>query len=167
MRRILDFRIVRWEFKVLYIAVAWIAGVVIVNALVALGVPPLILNLVNLLTLAVSFALAVRIFRGQDEPVDPPRAWWRMTAWPTLSRRLGVLFIVVAAMGVFSVAIQLAGVGEGTAAPRLDGAPALGTTIGGTIESALLAYLYLNSAMRMKRLGIAKPGRLPKPVRLT
>jgi len=162
MRRILDFRIVRWEFKVLYIAIAWIAGVVIVNALVALGVPPLIVNLVNLLTLAVSFGLAVRIFRGQDEPVDPPRAWWRMTAWPTLSRRLGVLFVVVAAMGVFSVAILLVGPDS----PRLGGAPALGTTIGGTLESAVLAYLYLNSAVRMKRLGIAKPEQLPKPVRL-
>ncbi|SFR71917.1 hypothetical protein SAMN05428970_1269 [Agromyces sp. CF514] len=162
MRRILDLRIVRWEFKVLYIAVAWIVGFVIVNALVAIDTPPLVVNLVNLVTLAGAFALGVRIFRGQGEPVDPPRPWWRMTAWPTLSRRLGILFIVVAALGVFSVAIALADVPS----PRLEGMPALGTRVGGTLESAALAVLYLHSASRMKRLGITKPEQFPRPVRL-
>lgn len=162
MRRILDFRIVRWEFKMLYVAVAWIAGVVIANALAALGVSAIVTALVNLITLAGPFALAVRIFRGQGEPVDPPREWWRMTAWPTLSRRLGIAFVLVALLGLFSVAITLAGV----TTSRLDGPMVLATTVSGTFESVLLAFLYLNSAVRLRRAGIAKPEPLPKSMRL-
>ncbi|MFF2371081.1 hypothetical protein [Agromyces sp. NPDC058110] len=162
MRRILDFRIVRWEFKVLYVAVAWIVGFVIVSALASIGVPIPVVTLVNVLTFALPFALAVRIFRGQGEPVEPARAWWRITAWPTLSRRLGVLFVVVAAFGGFSVAVAL----SGTALPGLGRTPGVGPTVGGTVESALLALLYLNSAVRLKRAGITKPDQLPKSVRL-
>ncbi|GAA1961666.1 hypothetical protein [Agromyces allii] len=162
MRRILDFRIVRWEFKVLYIAVAWIVGYVIVNALASIGAPIEVVTLVNLITLAVPFALAVRVFRGQGEPVEPARAWWRMTAWPTLSLRLGVLFTIVAAFGAFSVVIAIVG----AELPGLGRTPGIGPTVGGTLEAALLAFLYLNSAVRLKRAGIAKPERLPKSIRL-
>ncbi|MET4157227.1 hypothetical protein [Agromyces sp. PvR057] len=155
MRRILDFRIVRWEFKVLYIAVAWIAGYVVADLVRSTGAPAIVITLVNLLTTFVPFALAVRIFRGADEPVEPPRQWWRMTAWPTLSRRLGILFAVSATMGLLGIVLALVG------APAFEvRADALSTTVEGTVTFAAFACLYVNSAVRMSRLGIAKPVRL-------
>ncbi|MFD4111770.1 hypothetical protein ACFWWU_37315, partial [Streptomyces sp. NPDC058650] len=105
------FRIVRWELKVLYIVVAWIIGYAIADLLSRLGAPGVALEIVNTLVNLAAFALAVRIFRGRDEPIDPPRAWWRMTAWPTLSRRLGILFAVFAAMSVISAVLSAVGVG--------------------------------------------------------
>ncbi|ANJ26229.1 hypothetical protein [Agromyces aureus] len=158
MRRILDFRIVRWEFKVLYIAVAWIVGYVIVNTLASIGVPVVVAQYVNLLGGVVAFALAVRIFRGRDEPVAAPRAWWRMTAWPTLSRRLGTLFAGLAALSLLGLVLVLAGV-EGISA-------GIGDWISVVLTYVVLAFLYLNSAVRMKRLGITKPAQLPKSIRL-
>ena len=35
-----------------------------------------------------------RSFRGRGEPVDPPRPWWRLTAFPRASWWLGVLYLV-------------------------------------------------------------------------
>ncbi len=37
-------------------------------------------------------ALSARAYRGPDEAVDPPRAWWRMTATPVGSFALALVF---------------------------------------------------------------------------
>ena len=160
MRRLLDLRIVRWELKTLYIVVAWIVGFVIAGLLRSANASPIVLEIANQATTFVPFALAVRTFRGRDEPVEPDRAWWRMTAWPTLSRRLGILFAALSAMGAAGLVLTAAGVPvyESTTA---DGSE-LVIAVGGTLQFAVLAYLYLNSAVRMKRLGITKP----RPLRL-
>ncbi|GAA1821965.1 hypothetical protein [Agromyces salentinus] len=150
MRRILDLRIVRWEFKVLYIVLAWIAGFVVLEVVRSTGAPVIVIALVNVLTTFAPFVLAVRIFRGADEPVVPPRHWWRMTAWPTLSRRLGVLFTVLAALGAIGLVVAVAGWAPG-------GAERLVPSAEVTATSGVLAYLYLNSAVRMRRTGIVKP----------
>ncbi|WP_139416578.1 hypothetical protein [Agromyces laixinhei] len=161
MGRTSAFRIVRWERKLLYIAVAWMVAIAIADLSRALGATEVAYELVNTLVNLAAFAFAVRVFRGQGEPVDPPRAWWRMTAWPALSRRLGILFAVLAAMGVLGLALPAAGVGQ---LPR---AASVALVIGGSVQMALLATLYLNSAVRMARLGIAKPERFRSSIRLT
>ena len=107
MRRLLDLRIVRWELKTLYIVVAWIVGFVDRRRCSAplgcadrrgrVGESPS--------RRSCRSPSRCAIFRGRDEPVEPPRAWWRMTAWPTLSRRLGILFAVLTAVGVVGVAL--------------------------------------------------------------
>ena len=153
MRGLLDLRIVRWELKTLYIVVAWIVGFVVGELLRNLGSPVIVVEFANALTTFVPFALAVRIFRGRDEPVVPPRAWWRMTAWPALSRRLGVLFTVLSVFGVLGFMLAAAGVAEYQ--PVVDGGVA--TLVSGCVQFAVLAFLYLNSAIRMSRLGITKP----------
>ncbi|HEY9308469.1 MAG TPA: hypothetical protein VIP82_11780 [Microbacterium sp.] len=155
------FRIVRWELKVLYIVVAWIVGYALADLLSRLGTPGVALEIVNTLLNLAAFAIAVRIFRGRDEAIDPPRAWWRMTAWPTLSRRLGILFAVFAAMSLLSLSLTVAGVTE------LPGGATIGLMIGAALQFAAFAFLYLNSAARMARLGIAKPERLRPTIRLT
>jgi hypothetical protein len=158
MRRLLELRIVRWELKTLYIVVAWIVGFVVADLLRTVGAPVVVVELMNVLTTFAPFALAVRIFRGRDEPVEPPRAWWRMTAWPVLSRRLGILFAVLVALGVLALVLAAVGVPEYQSV----GADWIASAISGCVQFAVLAYLYLNSAVRMKRLGIAKP----RPLRL-
>ena len=155
------FRIVRWELKVLYIVVAWIVGYAIADLLRRLGTPGVALEIVNTLVSFAAFALAVRIFRGRDEPIDPPRAWWRMTAWPTLSRRLGILFVVLGALTVVSTVLGVVGVNP------LPSSATVGLMVGAVLQFAVLAFLYLNSAARMARLGIAKPERLRPTIRLT
>ncbi|HEY9366750.1 MAG TPA: hypothetical protein VIP55_08975 [Agromyces sp.] len=155
------FRIVRWELKVLYIVVAWIIGYAIADLLSRLGTPGVALDIVNTLVNLAAFALAVRIFRGRDEPIDPPRAWWRMTAWPTLSRRLGIVFAVFAAMSVISAVLSAVGVGG------LPSSATVGLGISAAVQTGLLSFLYLNSAAHMARLGITKPERLRPTIRLT
>lgn len=87
------------------------------------------------------------------------RPWWQMTARPKLSRNLGVLFAVVTASVILGLALELAGVTE----------PALNpvASVFGLIEFAALAFLYLNSAVRLRQRGIQpteptfRPKRLP------
>lgn len=153
------FRIVRWELKVLYIVVAWIVGYALDDLLRRVGTVEVVIGIVDTIVTLASFALAVRIFRGQGEPIDPPRAWWRMTAWPTLSRRLGILFVVAAVTCLFGLVAEAAGIRS----PSLS-APAW---IGVTLQYIVLAFFYLNSAAHMARLGISKPERLRPTIRLT
>ncbi|MBM7829818.1 hypothetical protein JOE59_000523 [Agromyces cerinus] len=161
MGRAPAFRIVRWELKVLYIVVAWIVAYAFTDLLRELGTPAVALEVVNTLVNLAAFAFAVRIFRGQGEPIDPPRAWWRMTAWPTLSRRLGILFVAFAVLMALSTVLSAFGVGE------LPAGGSVGLGVGVTLQFALVGFLYLNSAVRLARLGIAKPERLRPTIRLT
>jgi len=46
--------------------------------------------------------VGVRTFRGEGEPIDPPRAWWRMTARPPAGFALGALFLVQAAVSTIT-----------------------------------------------------------------
>lgn len=159
MGREAAFRIVRWELKVLYIVVAWIVGYALADLLRRLDAAEIVIGIVTLVFDVVAFALAVRIFRGQGEPIDPPRAWWRMTGWRPLSRRLGVIFGALAAFSLVCV------VGESVGAVE----PANGAFgwLGLTVQSGVLCLLYLNSAAQMTRLGIVKPERLRPTIRLT
>ncbi|NYG20708.1 putative signal transduction protein with EAL and GGDEF domain [Agromyces hippuratus] len=153
------FRIVRWELKVLYIVVAWIVGYALADLLRRLDAAEIVIGIVSLILDIVAFVIAVRIFRGRGEPIDPPRAWWRMTGWRPLSRRLGVVFGALAAFSLVCV------VGESVGAVAANGA-AFGW-LGLTVQSGVLCLLYLNSAAQMTRLGIVKPERLRPTIRLT
>lgn len=158
MRRILDVRIVRWEFKALYVVgvilLGWvIAGLLRMSDLAEIGI--------MLISAVIDFGvllLGARIFRGRGEAVEPPRAWWRMTARPTLSRRLGILFVVVSLLNVAAIVFTATGVYAPV--PELGGADVFVYSFG-IVEYAVIAYLYLNSAVRLKRLGL--PAKEPKP----
>ena len=152
------FRIVRWETKILYVVLAWIAGFVIGELLRSGDASSVLIDVVASLVTLATFAVAVRIFRGRGEPVEPPRAWWRMTAWPTLSRRLGILFAGIAALSLLGLVLVLVGV--------MDSPSGLGAWIGSLLTYAVLAFLYLNSAARMKRLGIVRPEHFAQKVKL-
>ncbi len=157
MRRILDLRISRWELKVLYVAVAYGIGYPIRALLFAAGVAPFVPSLVDATVTISAFVLGARVFRGAGEAVAPRRPWWRMTAWPTLSRNLGVLFAFMAVSFVF-LAVRAAQ----AAVPIYS---VLDSTIG-ALQFSVLAFLYLNSAIRLTRGGISKPERFRPPPRL-
>lgn len=149
MRRILDIRIVRWELKLLFVVGALVIGFPISAVLYAVGVAPLAVGVVNTVVGMALLLLGARIFRGRGEAVEPPRPWWRMTARPTLSRRLGILFLVLAvwlAAGLILVVVGVASTGWT--------ADDIVIAVSGVLEFAGVAYLYLNSAARLKRMGV-------------
>jgi len=136
-------RISAWYFKLLYIVVGYAAGYLIARlvGMLHLGFVPLLL-----LTVATHGALlwsATRIFRGTNENYLAPRAWWRMTSKPTLSRRLGILWTVLASFSLLGTIVE-----RFLVAVRFDQELMLGVV---ALEYAALAYLYLNSAVRQKR----------------
>ena len=156
MRRILDVRIVRWELKAAYVVAAYLLGFAIGSLLRAAEVADVIVGLVAAAIDLTAILLGARVFRGRGEAIEPPRRWWRMTARPTLSWVLGILFLALWVAGVLGVVFDTLGVGG--AAPMAAGDLAL--TIVVVMESGVIAALYLNSAGRLQRLGV--PPREPK-----
>jgi len=159
MRRILDLRIIHWGWKTVYvIVVAWllpvpgpIAG--------ALGFDPLIMTVVNAIWLIAAVYYGSRIFRGRGEAVTPPRPRWQMTARAKLSRRLGYLFFALTLVNLLSVVLVTTGVVlESTS---------LAVAIVGALECGALAFLYLNSAIRLRRRREAPTEPTFKPRRLS
>jgi hypothetical protein len=156
MRRILDVRIVRWELKAAYVVAAYLLGFAIGSLLRAAELADVIVGLVAAAIDLTAILLGARVFRGRGEAIEPPRRWWRMTARPTLSWVLGILFLALWVAGVLGVASDTLGVGG--AAPMA--ADDLALTIVVMMESGVIAALYLNSAVRLQRLGV--PPREPK-----
>ncbi len=101
----------------------------------------------------VAILLGARIFRGRGEPVQPPRRWWRMTARPRLSWVLGILFLVLSVSGAIGLVLGAFGVGDTIPAS----AGGVASTVIVVLESGVIAALYLNSAVRLRRLGVPPP----------
>ena len=156
MRRIPDVRIVRWELKAAYVVVAYLLGFAIGSLLRAAELADVIVGLFAAAIDLTAILLGARVFRGRGEAIEPPRRWWRMTARPTLSWVLGILFLALWIAGVLGVASDTLGVGG--AAPMA--ADDLALTIVVMAEYGVIAALYLNSAVRLQRLGV--PPREPK-----
>jgi hypothetical protein len=95
MRRILDVRIVRWELKAAYVVAAYLLGFAIGSLLRAAELADVIVGLVAAAIDLTAILLGARVFRGRGEAIEPPRRWWRMTARPTLSWVLGILFLAL------------------------------------------------------------------------
>lgn len=150
MRRVLDLRIVRWQLKLAYVVGAYAIGLAIHWSLRLTGVPWLVVGLIGFGVDLAAILLGARIFRGKGEPIEPPRAPWRMTARPRLSRVLGILFVVFSAMLVLG--LVLAALGVTAQAP--DTAETIVGSVIGLVEYGLIGALYLRSAVRLRRLGV-------------
>jgi hypothetical protein len=156
MRRLLDLRIVCWELKLAYVVGALVLGFVIVSLLALTRLPDPIIGMVRFGIDLTAVLLGARTFRGRGEPIEPPRAPWRMTARPRLSQVLGILFAVLFVGGALGMLFDALGVASGPAGTA-------GTIAGNVIalvELALIAALYLRSAVRLRRLGV--PPKDPK-----
>ena len=139
-------RIVRVRFKVLYFVIWGIAGFIVgrLDRLI-LTVPAA--DILGLCLSTVLLVVAVRTFRGRDEPVDPPRRWWRMTAKPTAGYVLGVLAVLTL--------INLRDLGYPASLTRVGGPVIVWTS---AVLSLLAGIAYLNSSIRLTRMtAAAKP----------
>jgi len=168
MRRLLGVRIVRWQFKLLYIfAVWWAAGFLLARALDAIGLPHVVVIAAGSMFDLGVYLYAARVFRVSGEAVQPPRAWWRMTGRRRLSVVLGVAFTVFAATEFVQQTRFALGFGFGTHPPtRLEVADVPSGFVLGA-ESCVLAFLYLNSAVRLRaNVAPPKPAKLAKPIDL-
>jgi hypothetical protein len=119
--------------KTVYIVVGYI-GVVLLSILATVAIG----GGVGLAGAAVAFAafigVGARLFRGDGEPVAPPRPWWRMTARPLAGFVLAALFGVQAVSSVVTSLVSPAGAPTGAL----------------TIVSVLAALAYLHSSVRLR-----------------
>jgi len=135
-------RIVRTRFKLLYFA-AWVATSLVEGLLFRLFVPELQRVVLGELTFIALVFVAVRSFRGASEPVDPPRAWWRMTGTVRSSVILAVLMVWSSA-SLLTSALGWPHHSRLTWVGRFDEAFS-------SVEYLALAVLYVNSAVRLHR----------------
>jgi len=159
MRRLLDIRIIRWELKLLYVIGAIGVGFVLAGLLRAWGMQETVAMLTTSTFDVAALLLGARLFRGSGEAIEPSRPWWRMTARPTLSRRLGILFAVLAAGSV--VVLILTAVGVYESLPQTPTSDLIAIYVTAALENGGFAYVYLNSAVRLQRAGV--PPKAPKP----
>ena len=87
------FRITTAQAKVGYVVGATVVEVLLALLLFALGVPDVAVPFLAAVGLVAMVVVGVRVFRGDDEPVAPPRAWWRMTARPFAGFLLAAYFV--------------------------------------------------------------------------
>jgi hypothetical protein len=80
-----------------------------------------------------------------------------MTAWRPLSLRLGILFSILAALSAIYGVLLAFGI-ETSSTTML---PWYATVLS-TLLYSILGFLYLNSAIRLKRAGIERPEPEPK-----
>ena len=168
MRRIRDIRIIRWELKLLYVVGAIGVSFVLAGLLRAWGVDGILALLTTSVFDVAALLLGARVFRGVGEEIEPPRPWWRMTARPPLSRRLGILFAVLGAGSM--LVLILTAIGAYEPLPETPTSETLVIYVIGALENGTFAYLYLNSAVRLKRMGVppraAKQPKFPPTVKL-
>jgi hypothetical protein len=133
-------RIVRTRYKLLYFVV-WFGLGVLLGRLVYPVMPEVLKVIVGNLAFIGLVVVALRSFRGASEPVEPPRAWWRMTGTVRSS-------IVVAVLLFLLNVISIPGIIGRKPAPTPVGIADLVLT---GIEYLALVVLYINSAVRLHR----------------
>lgn len=87
------FRITTAQAKVGYVVAAAVIGILLTLLLFAFGLPDAVVPLIAAIGFVLMVGIGVRVFRGDDEPVAPPRAWWRMTARPFAGFLLAAYFV--------------------------------------------------------------------------
>lgn len=128
----MNVRIQSAQAKATYLSVGLII-VVAASVMLAVpaGTPPGIVAYIALSTAWI--IIGVRTFRGDGEPIRPPRAWWRMTNKPTAGFVIAALLLVHAV----ATATQL---GQ-------DSTGVLGFSI---VFDVVVAGFYLHSSMKLK-----------------
>jgi hypothetical protein len=144
-------RITRTAAKAVYVAAAITAVILVGLAANAVFRPPSGLAAASLAWVIV-VAAGTRWFRGEDESVEAPRVWWRMTALPLMGYVLAAIFLLNAG----TQAYVLVTVGAGALAETGDLWPAvIALTCYGLIAAA-----YLHSSIRLS-LGHGDTGNAP------
>ena len=117
---------------------AIVLGVVVVPAaalMVGLASGALVGYLVSVLLTVAFMTVVVRCFRGDGEPVQPPRAWWRATHRPAAGFVVGAVFFLQAC--TFALGLE----------PGGRPAPAL---VSAGVDLIIAAY-FIHSSVRLSR----------------
>jgi uncharacterized membrane protein YfcA len=125
-------RITKTSHKVVFIVGGWLIGYVI-TTLVGRFVPHTAATIIGTLLTLLQIAIAVRIFRGSNEDMARPRAWWRATSRP----RAGYVVGGISAFGALGIL------------PQLFQSQDLPPDIIATIGAALLATYFLHSSIKL------------------
>ncbi|MFN4002421.1 hypothetical protein [Microcella sp.] len=164
MQRLLSFRIRRWYIKLLYVVGVWATGLIWIP-LDALGTPEIAVSLGTTVLSLAGILYGARIFRGIDEPDEPARPWWQMTARRTLSRVIGSLSLLVVLTYLFT--FVGAALGLESAVGTVERLTLSEMIITGS-SLLIVAFLYLNSAARLPKPEPRKrPPKLARPPKLT
>lgn len=158
VRRLLAVRIRRWYIKLLFAVGVWISGFPVIALFDAVGAPIFASDIANSVVTLFGIGLGARWFRGRDEPVEPPRPWWKMTARRPLSLTMGIL----AAVGAGSTVLVPVGaaMGNATSIEQLERLTVFGI-VHFTVFLAIIAFFYLNSAARLPK--VPRPPRVDVP----
>ncbi|WP_291050745.1 hypothetical protein [Herbiconiux sp.] len=138
-------RIRKTGWKTAYVVVGWLVVTAVGWLVYGLGLSAPLLSVVGSVLFLALVLVGARIFRGQDEPVTPPRAWWRMTAKPTAGFVLGTYFALSLLWDVVLAILDPTGQFPGRRNADVT------TVVLGAIGSAPLVFLYLNSSIRLVR----------------
>jgi TRAP-type uncharacterized transport system fused permease subunit len=91
-------RILRKRYKALYIVGGYAFGFATGQAVQILHAP-VVASIIGFVISIAFYLIGVRTFRGPDEPLRPPRAWWRATARPTAGYWIGILALFATTSG--------------------------------------------------------------------
>jgi hypothetical protein len=155
MKRLLQVRITKWYFKLLYILGVYLFFILVELAIGVVRVPLIVFSVIYPPLLLAVFLLGARLFRVKEEQLEPARPWWRMTGRPALGWVLGVYFAAASVFIAVSLIAYFAGVENVAAVVR--SAPV--RTTGTTIVTAILTFLYVNSSVRLARMRRLHPTR--------
>ncbi len=143
-------RIRKTRWKIVYIVVGDVLLTLCNGLFLSKVIPrPADAVVANLLTVLLYFG-GTRTFRGQGEPVAPPRVWWRMTSLPKAGFVIGVLLSLSFALDLVFAATR----------PHF-----LLTYILSAVVDGSLAILYFHSSVRLQRhppAMVSVPQTLPK-----
>jgi hypothetical protein len=130
-------RLRRTRWKIAYILIGVVSVFALDPVIRSLMFPNVVYAVAsNSLTVLLYFG-GVRSFRGLGEPIEPPRAWWRMTSRPRAGYTIGSLLVAGSAYGVYLAT---------TEPPESTVTVALGVVV-----DATLAFLYFRSSIRLRR----------------
>lgn len=152
MNRLLAVRIVRTEYKVLYVIVFDAVSFGVGYLLQLLQAPGGLREFVVIALSLCMFLYGARVFRGPDEALEPRRPWWKMTA----RRNLSVLFAFLFCLVTLPFAVETAANISALVAPPGCGCASTTQLLGDAFMSgemllwaATLAFFYINSAARL------------------
>ncbi|CAM5434996.1 hypothetical protein [Leifsonia shinshuensis] len=77
------------------------AGFRALTQLAQLGVPAGVVTVANNVLWPIAVIALARSFRGEGEPVQQPRPWWRLTARPRIGWFIGGLYALVELLAFF------------------------------------------------------------------